>query len=96
MLEKYYKKLNQKILEKYFNKLNQVALLITVVLIIGFFVKIDMNVLLIQNAQKISLKTPFLFFILMGVLFLNGLIAVVLFVKERQKNKLYQEEKDVV
>jgi ABC-type xylose transport system permease subunit len=96
MLEKYYKKINQKILEKYFNKLNQVALLITVVLIIGFFIKIDMNVLLIpNNAQNISLNAPFLFFILIGVLFLNGLIAVVLYVKERQKNKVYQEEKDV-
>lgn len=87
MLEKYYKKIKIT---------NQAVLLITVVLIIGFFVKIDMNVFLIPNAQNISLNAPFLAFILISVLFLNGLIARVIFVKERQKNKVYQEEKDVV
>ena len=86
MLEKYYKKIKIT---------NQMVLLTTVVLIIGFFVKIDMNFLLIPNAQNISLNAPFLAFILIGVLFLNGLIARIIFIKERQKNKVYQEDKDV-
>ncbi len=86
MLEKYYKKIKIT---------NQMVLLTTVVLIIGFFVKIDMNFLLIPNAQNISLNAPFLAFILIGVLFLNGLIALIIFIKERQKNKVYQEDKDV-
>lgn len=85
-------------LEKYYRKLkitNQVVLLISVVLVIGFFVKIDMNVLPIPNARNISLKAPFLAYILIVLLFLNGLIAIVIFVKERQKNSVYQEDKDV-
>jgi archaellum biogenesis protein FlaJ (TadC family) len=86
MLEKYYKKIKIT---------NQVVLLITLSLIIMFFVEIDMNVLLIPNAQKIPLNAPFLAVILISVLFLNGLIARIIFIKERQKNKVYQEEKDV-
>ena len=84
MLEKNYKKLKIT---------NQVVILISVVLIIGFFVKIDMNVFLIPNAQKISLNAPFLAYILIVLLFLNGLIALIIFIKERQKNKVYQEDK---
>lgn len=86
MLEKYYKKLKIT---------NQVVLLISVVLVIGFFVKIDMNIFLIPNAQNISLNAPFLAYILIVVLFLNGLIALIIFIKERQKNNVYQEDKNV-
>ncbi len=86
MLEKYYKKIKIT---------NQAVMLVTINLIIIFFVKIDMNVLSIPNAQNISLNAPFLAFILIGVLFLNGLIARIIFIKERQKNKVYQEDKDV-
>ena len=84
MLEKNHKKLKIT---------NQVALLISVVLIIGFFVKIDMNVLLIPNARNLSLNAPFLAYILIVLLFLNGLIALIIFIKERQKNNVYQEDK---
>jgi ABC-type thiamin/hydroxymethylpyrimidine transport system permease subunit len=83
MLEKYYKKLKIT---------NQVVFLITVVLIVSFFVKINMNVFLIPNAQNLSLNTPFLAYILIGVLFLNGLIARIIFIKERQKKDVYQED----
>jgi len=87
MLEKYYKKLKIA---------NQTVLLITVILIINFFIIIDMNVLLIpNNAQKIPLNAPFLAFILIVVLFLSGLILGIIFIKERQKNNFYQEEKNV-
>ena len=86
MLEKYYKKLKIT---------NQGVLLITVVLIVVFFVEINMNVFLIPNAQNISLNAPFLAYILIGVLFLSGLIALIIFIKERQKNNIYQEEENV-
>ncbi len=86
MLEKYYKKIKIT---------NQAVMLVSVILIIGFFVKIDMNVFLIPNEQNISLNAPFLAIILIGVLFLNGLIARIIFIKERQKNSVYQEDKDV-
>ncbi|MHA1293991.1 MAG: hypothetical protein ACTSQJ_15170 [Promethearchaeota archaeon] len=87
MLKKYYKKIKIT---------NQVVMFITLSLIIMFFVEIDMNILSIPNAQKIPLNAPFLVYILIGVLFLNGLIARIIFIKERQKNNLYQEEKNAV
>jgi hypothetical protein len=83
MLEKYYKKLKIT---------NQAVLLVTVVLIVSFFVKINMNVLLVPNAQNISLNATFLAYILIGVLFLNGLIACIISIKERQKNDVIQED----
>lgn len=86
MLEKYYKKIKIT---------NQAVMLITVILTIMFFVKIDMTFLSIPNAQNISLNAPFLAFILIGVLFLNGLIARIIFVKERRIKDVYQEDKDV-
>lgn len=85
MLKKYYKKLEIT---------NQVVLLITVVLIVGLFVKINMNVFLIpNNAQNISLNTPFLAYILIVVLFSTGLIALIIFIKKRQIND--EEDKNV-
>jgi len=84
MLEKNYKKLKIT---------NQVVAFIALSLTIGFFVKIDMNVLPIPNAQKIPINAPFLAVILIVLLFLNGLIAYIVFVKERQKNKVYREDK---
>jgi len=84
MLEKYHSKL------KIANQAVQAVLLITVVLIVVFFVKIDMNVLIIPNAQNISLNAPFLALILIVVLFLSGLILVIIFIKERQKKEVIQ------
>ena len=83
MLEKYYKKLKIT---------NQAVFLITVVLIVSFFVKINMNVFLIPNAQNIPINAPFLAYILISVLFLSGLITLIIFIKERQKNDVYQED----
>lgn len=83
MLEKYYKKIKIT---------NQGVFLITVILIIMFYVKINMNVFLIPNAQKIPLNTPFLAYILIGILFLNGLIALIIYLKKRQKKEVYQED----
>lgn len=84
MLEKYYKKIKIT---------NQGVFLITVILIIMFYVKINMNVFLIPNAQKIPLNIPFLAYILIGILFLNGLIALIIYIKKRQIN---DEEDDNV
>ena len=83
MLEKYYKKIKIT---------NQGVFLITVILIIMFYVKINMNVFLIPKAQKIPLNTPFLAYILIGILFLNGLIALIIYIKKRQKKEVYQED----
>ena len=64
---------------------NQVVFLIGLVLIIGFFVEINMSVFLIPAAQNLSLNVPFLA-ILIAISCLSGLnVAFIMFIKEPQK-----------
>lgn len=70
--------------------INQAIFLIALVLIIAFFVKIDMNAFLIPKAQNISSNMPFLT-ILIAISCLSGLnVVLIMFIKEPQKKEVIQ------
>ena len=70
--------------------INQAIFLIVLVLIIAFFVKIDMNAFLIPKAQNISSNMPFLT-ILIAISCLSGLnVVLIMFIKEPQKKEVIQ------
>ena len=70
--------------------INQAILLIAIVLIIGFFIKIDMNVFLDPSAQNLSLNVPFLS-ILIAISCLSGLnVVLIMFIKEQPKKEVIQ------